>query len=109
MTMFEIFALLVVGHALADYPLQGEFLALGKNHKKPYPGIPFYHPLLAHSIIHGGFVGIITGSLLLGILEMLIHTYIDYLKCDGKISIHTDQALHIACKVLWVILLIIGI
>lgn len=107
--MFELLALLIVGHALADYPLQGEFLALGKNHKKPIPGIPFYHPLIAHAIIHGGFAGIITGSLWIGILETIIHTFIDYAKCDGKISYHVDQALHIGCKVIWVFFVFLGI
>lgn len=103
--MIEVFLLLVFAHFLADYPLQGEFLAKGKNHKSPIPGVPFYHPLIAHAAIHGGFVGIITGSALLGVLEALIHTLIDYLKCDGQISYHVDQVLHILCKVIWVILL----
>lgn len=97
----ELFALLVFAHMLADYPLQGEFLARGKNHKSPIPGIPFAHPLAAHSIIHGGFVGVITGSLLLAVMETLIHAATDWAKCDGRISYHTDQAIHIGCKLIW--------
>jgi hypothetical protein len=31
---------LLVAHVLADYPLQGAFLARGKNHRNPIPGIP---------------------------------------------------------------------
>jgi hypothetical protein len=104
--MIEIFALLVVGHFLADYPLQGEFLATGKNRTKPIPGIPFWHPMTAHSVIHGGFVGVITGSLWLGLSETVIHWITDDAKCRGKIGYNTDQAIHIGCKVLWVGILV---
>ena len=31
--MLELFALMVFAHALADYPLQGDFLSKAKNHK----------------------------------------------------------------------------
>ena len=96
-----ILALLVFGHALADYPLQGDFLARGKNRKNPIPGIPFYQPLIAHATIHGGFVGIITGSVLLGVLETVVHAVIDDMKCTGKIDYDVDQALHIMCKIVW--------
>ena len=48
--------LLLCGHALCDYPLQGDFLARGKNHTDPIPGIPWVHCLVAHALIHGGMV-----------------------------------------------------
>ena len=32
---------LMVGHALADYPLQGDFLAKAKNRTAPIPGVPW--------------------------------------------------------------------
>ncbi|MBJ2150650.1 DUF3307 domain-containing protein [Paracoccus sp. IB05] len=103
--MMEILALLIVGHMLADYPLQGDFLARGKNRTAPIPGVPWQHPLAAHSIIHGGFVGIITGTIWLGLAEAVVHWFIDDAKCRGLISYHADQALHIGCKVLWVAIL----
>lgn len=103
--MLEIFALLIFAHFLADYPLQGDFLARGKNRMAPIPGIPFYHPLTAHAVIHGGFVGVITGNLGLGLAEAVIHWIIDDSKCRGRISFGTDQALHLGCKILWVLLL----
>lgn len=99
--MFEIFALMVVAHALADYPLQGDFLSKAKNHTAPIAGVPFYQALAAHSAIHAGFVGIITGSIWLGLAEFIIHTATDYAKCDGRISYNTDQAIHIGCKIVW--------
>ena len=101
MSIIEIFAILVFAHMLADYPLQGDFLAKGKNRTAPIPGIHFGHPLAAHAIIHGGFVGIVTGSLWMGIAETIIHAITDDAKCRGKIGYHTDQAIHVGCKVLW--------
>jgi len=107
--MLDTLALLIVGHALADYPLQGDFLAKAKNHTAPIPGVPWYQALLAHSAIHAGFVGVITGSLWLGVSEFIVHTITDWLKCDGRISYNVDQAVHIACKLTWVALLAAGI
>jgi len=102
MTLLDMLALMIGAHFLADYPLQGDFLAKGKNRLAPIPGIPFMHPLIAHSAIHGLFVGIITGNLVLGIAETVIHALTDDAKCCGRIGYNTDQAIHIACKCLWV-------
>jgi len=104
-----IFALLIFGHVLADYPLQGDFLARAKNRFNPIEGVPWYQALGAHSIIHAGFVGIITGSLILAIFEFIAHFIIDELKCANVISYNTDQFLHFMCKALWVLLLIVFI
>lgn len=104
-----LFALLVAAHALADYPLQGEFLARAKNRFHPVPGVPWYQALGAHAVIHGGMVGAITGSLLLGVLETLVHFVIDDCKCARRIGFNTDQALHVLCKLLWVLMLATGL
>lgn len=95
---------MLVGHAVCDYPLQGDFLARGKNHTAPLPGVPWYICLIAHALIHGGAVAYITGSTKLGEAETLIHMCIDYGKCAGWFGFKTDQCLHVACKVIWVIL-----
>lgn len=102
--MIELLAVLIVGHALADYPLQGDFLSKAKNHKAPIPGVPWYQALLAHSAIHGGAVGLATGSIWLGLMEFAVHNLIDYMKCDGKISFNQDQLFHIICKIFWVVI-----
>mgnify|MGYP002402504291 CR=1 FL=1 len=109
MGAFETFLLLLAGHFVADYPLQGEFLAKAKNRKNPLPGTPWYQGLMAHSAIHGGIVGVVTGSMWLGLAEFVLHCVIDDAKCSGKISFDMDQALHFACKALWVALIAIGI
>jgi len=103
--LLQMFALLLVAHAVADYPLQGEFLSRAKNRQVPMPGVPWYQALAAHGAIHGGAVGWITGSIALGLLETLSHMVIDDLKCAHRISYNLDQALHVACKVLWLLLL----
>ncbi|WP_449468054.1 DUF3307 domain-containing protein [Stenotrophomonas humi] len=105
--LLQMFVLLLVAHALADYPLQGEFLARAKSRFVPVPGVPWYQALGAHAVIHGGAVAWITGSLLLGALEVVGHMLIDDLKCGHRISYNVDQLLHVACKVLWIALIVL--
>ncbi len=106
MEYHTILALLVFGHFLCDYPLQGTWIATTKDHTNPHPsGYPWYQSLTAHSVIHGGAVGIITGSLLLGFLEFVIHWIIDFAKSDGAFGVNFDQFLHIMWKIVWVSIL----
>jgi len=93
--------ILFAGHALCDYPLQGDFLARGKNHKAPIPGIPWQHCLAAHALIHAGMVYIVTASLWFALAEFVIHCATDYAKCNGNIDFQEDQFVHYACKLLW--------
>ena len=102
--MSDILFKLIVGHALADFPLQGDYLAKSKNPYAPLPGTPWWIALAAHSLIHGGMVCAITGSLWLGLAETILHGAIDVAKCSGRISYTTDQAAHVACKVVWSVL-----
>jgi hypothetical protein len=103
---------LIVGHAVADYPLQGDFLARAKNRAAPIPGFPWWQALWAHAAMHAGSVALVivllTGShamaLSLAAAEFFAHFATDDLKCTGKIGLNTDQAIHIACKVLWAVI-----
>jgi hypothetical protein len=63
--------------------------------------------MIAHALSHGGAVAIITHSFWLGVAETCAHFYIDYIKCEKHISIHTDQALHIVCKFVWIMFLML--
>ena len=101
MLALNIFAMLLVGHALCDFPLQGDFLAGAKNHRRPMPGTPWWIALTAHALIQAGMVGLVTGNALLGVAEFCLHWMIDHSKCDGRFGLTTDQALHVACKILW--------
>lgn len=103
------FLSLVVGHCLADYPLQGDFLARAKNHRNPIPGVPWYQALTAHAIIQAGFVGVLTGSQALFWCELLAHWLIDFCKSEGLLSYNHDQVAHIVCKFLWIALLSRGL
>lgn len=108
MMLTTLFALLI-GHALADYPLQGDFLARAKNRSMPIPGVPWFQALGAHALIHGGMVWAITGCAWLGLAEAAAHAFIDDSKCTGKIGFNADQALHVACKVLWAFIIARGV
>jgi hypothetical protein len=98
---------LVVGHFVMDFPLQGNAVALQKS---PRPGardeglakaVPWPYWMTAHALMHGGTVMLVTGSCALGLLETAAHWVTDVAKCMGKIGIHADQAVHIACKLAW--------
>lgn len=99
--------LLIMGHAFADFFLQGDTIAIGKNpfnSDKEYKGAPWYYWMASHALIHGFFVSIITGNVALGILETIAHFGIDTAKCKGWLNIHQDQICHVSCKVVWTML-----
>lgn len=102
----KLLFLLLAGHALCDYPLQGDFLSRGKNAFAPLPGVPWYQCLWAHCMIQAAMVYLITGHLWMGAAEFVIHWFTDYAKCEGKFGIgerafNIDQFIHVACKILW--------
>ena len=100
--MITLLILLLVGHALADYPLQGDFLAKAKQNHFGAIGIPGWYALAVHSTIHAGFVLWFTGIEELAAVEFVAHFIIDKLKINNRISFMVDQALHIACKLAYV-------
>jgi hypothetical protein len=110
--MWTLFFWLMCGHALADFALQSEAMAAGKNYNTPvdYAKIPpgqtpqtvWPYWLTAHALVHAGTVGVITQSPLVGFAEFLCHWVIDYAKCRGLTGIHYDQAIHASCKLWWV-------
>ena len=104
------FFLMLFAHALADYPLQGAFMATHKSRHSPNPFPEERHPwviiLTAHCLIHAGFVLIITGSIWLAIAELILHWIIDYCKNENKVTYQMDQLLHVLCKVVYVLVLI---
>lgn len=106
--MIELFFKLLIGHALADFSLQHDPMAKGKNrHNRTMPPLGqkyvpcWYYWLTAHALIHGGVVWIITGSMTFGIIETLIHWIADFMKCDNLTSPNTDQAIHIGSKLVY--------
>ena len=97
-----LFLLMVGFHFIADFPLQGDFLAKGKAGLLDTPECkvsPWC--LIAHGAIHGLFVGMTTATIEFGMAEFICHTMIDLFKIKKKISFNTDQYLHIFCKAVW--------
>lgn len=112
-----LFFAMAIGHALADYPLQGSFLACSKNRhnnastffgSNEISPILWLHSLTAHSLIQAGMVWIVTGSGALALAEFIIHWIIDFIRCERWIGFSMDQALHLFCKLIYATILISG-
>lgn len=106
----------IIGHALADYPLQGKFLAIRKNrHIKSvdYGGDPpkslWVYCLTAHSLVHAGVIWLImegfnlANAPMFALIEFGLHWALDFAKCERWTNFHVDQALHVICKVGYVL------
>ena len=99
--MISMLFLMIAGHYLADYPLQGDFLAKAKNRNTEVGKEHWKHALVAHSMIHALPVAFVTGSVFLALAEAVVHGLTDYAKCEGKLSLNQDQAIHLTSKVVW--------
>jgi len=114
--MIALLFWLLVGHSLADYPLQGNLLSRAKRSDSGLP-MPSWLALATHSLIHAGVVALLTSSIWLGLAEFALHYLIDYAKCnrwfnhawpgsweaaaDERRAFTIDQALHVVCKLAW--------
>lgn len=112
----QLFIALSVGHAIADFPLQGEFLATCKNrhtlkalNDPERPTSIWIICMLAHCLIHAGTVWLITGSFVFGVIELVVHFIIDVVKCEGYTGFNTDQTLHLLCKLVYAALALGGV
>lgn len=110
MTVLHMMFWLTVSHFAFDYPLQGDTTAIQKSplcKNDLSKHVPWMYWLAAHCLMQAGGVVLITGNLGLGMVELVIHALTDYSKCRGWIGIHTDQAIHICCKVLYVCFMVL--
>lgn len=98
----------VLFHALADFPLQGEYLATHKSRRGADRPGDWVIPLTAHSVIQAGGVWLVSGSLVLAGAELILHFGIDFAKGEGKFGLVTDQTLHLACKLAFTVLIVMG-
>jgi len=95
---------LAIGHALADYALQNDFMARAKNRHLSHANddLPrqslWIWVLSAHAAIHAGMVWILTGCGWLGLAEFVLHWLIDLFRIEKKISFQTDQLGHLLSK-----------
>lgn len=100
-TLFALVAL----HFLCDFPLQGDFLARGKNHVFPIVGVPWPVCLVAHAFIQAAGVALIL-PLPYALAEFVCHLAIDWCKSEGLLGsgetgFYVDQSAHIALRVSW--------
>jgi hypothetical protein len=100
-----VFFALAVMHALADFPLQGDYLARQKVRTTADGTAEWLVALFAHSLIHAGTVWLVTGSKLLGLAELALHALIDASKGRGAFGHLTDQLLHLGCKAAYALIL----
>jgi hypothetical protein len=102
---FTVFFLLIGAHALADYCIQGDAVAIGKN-KYIDParfGVNWYYWMFGHAFTQGLLVALVTQNAFIGLAEAVFHFLVDWLKCKKYIGIHSDQFLHFASKFVWVL------
>lgn len=104
-----LFFAFAIAHALADFPFQGEYLARMKVRTQAGNISEWVVALTAHSLVHAGAVWIVSGSVILGVAELCLHWIIDLGKGEGKFGYAMDQCFHLACKLIYVILLSKGI
>ena len=98
--VLSTFWLLVIAHAITDYPLQGRFIAEHKTPGAPRLGGEVVWPwvLSAHALVNAGGVLLVTGSLTLSVAEAVVHWLIDFGKGCRAYGFSTDQSLHLASK-----------
>jgi Protein of unknown function (DUF3307) len=104
-----LFAAFVVIHALADFPLQGDYIARQKSRRSATSREEWIVALLAHCAIHAGGVWLVSGSLALGFAEFILHGLIDLGKGEDKFGITVDQLLHLGCKAAYATVLVQGL
>lgn len=95
---------LIAAHFLCDFSLQSDAMAINKNRNantELQQHVNWQWWMVAHCMIHGGAVAVITGNVWLGIAEVVAHFIIDFGKCERYYNISVDQALHMLCKLIW--------
>lgn len=103
--VFELVFMLVAVHCLCDYSLQNDFIAHAKNNNTALGKLYWKWVLPGHGLIHGLGVYIVTGSIVFGIIETILHTLVDHWKNQNYITFNTDQTIHIVIK-LWYVAVI---
>ena len=102
LALFFAFAIM---HALADFPLQGDYIAKQKVRRNADNLSVWIVALIAHCTIHAGGVWLVSGSMMLGGAEFVLHFLIDVGKGEEKFGLIADQMLHLACKLAYALLL----
>ena len=103
--LVHLFWLMALAHFVADYVFQNDVMAVQKGPRtNDHPAVPWPYWMAAHCATHALAVSLITGSVLLGVLELIVHFGQDLAKCLGKLALLQDQLLHLAWKAVWVLI-----
>ena len=94
-----------MGHFVCDFVLQTDRMAREKIAGSDVT-LNWRWWLTAHAATHGLAVALLTGVAVLGLAEMVLHAIIDWCKGRFRFSLALDQGLHLACKLLWVVLMV---
>lgn len=108
-----IFFQLLMAHAVTDFALQTEFIALSKSRyttpkyldKDHLPMWPY--TLTAHALINAAGVWLVTRRFDLALWELIIHCLVDFIKCEKLLNLHYDQLLHVCSKFLFAFFMLI--
>ena len=100
-----LFFAFTIMHALADFPLQGEFLAIQKARRTANDRRMWVVALTAHCLIQAGGVWLVSGSMAFAATELLLHGLIDLGKGEQRFGILVDQGLHLLCKLVYALIL----
>lgn len=103
--MTVLFFKLLIGHALADFPLQGQFIGDFKNWNNPCKENIWWILMTAHCLIHAGVVWYVTGRGEFAVVEFFLHYLIDCAKNGSYLNFKSDQGLHLICKIGYVLCL----
>lgn len=104
MMLLDSLFYMVGAHFIFDFPLQGADTAMEKNNNSKsqlQAIVPWYYWMTAHCFMQALPVAIITGSTALGLAEFVVHFVTDFAKCNKHLTLAQDQAIHLACKILW--------
>lgn len=114
--LLNLFILLFL-HALADFTLQTDVMAKGKNRRSEIKNYEHWvnvlgrdpkrfkkcwgYWLTAHALIHGGVIGLVFGNWYIALFEVVMHWIIDFCKCEEILNPHQDQFLHFLSRILY--------
>lgn len=94
--MIYIFFVLVASHFLCDFALQNDFVAKFKARTIDDQYNPiWYWVLTAHAAIHALPVLLFTKYADLAVFMFVTHWFIDFFKCEKKLTFNQDQFFHL--------------
>ena len=68
----------------------------------------WFYWMSAHALIQGGLIMMVFPEFwYLGVIEMIMHFIIDFMKCQNKLNPHQDQFLHLIFRIMYLVNMVI--